>query len=325
MAFDSSWTASVQRRLPVRVRFRRAFVAIGVSLPLLLTACERDRSRGEAPPYTTDIFLVEITEENGRLVPGPPVNLTDREGYDNQPAFLPDGGALLYASRVDEQIEVYEVDLADGAARRRTQTPEREYQPTPLPRGDGFSVVRVELDGTQRLWRFDRQGGNPALILESPDNLRYHAWADPETIVLVDVDLRPNLLLVNVKDGSVRHLLEDVGRSLQPVPGRRAVSFVHMVGEEEWWIKELDLETGLIRSHVITRPGSEDHAWTPSGLLLMGQGSRLFQWRPAPGADWNDWREVADLAEYGIDHVTRIAVSPDGSRLALVSRHIEVP
>jgi hypothetical protein len=93
-----------------------------------------------------------------------------------------------------------------------------------------------------------------------------------------------------------------------------AVSFLHK--GEEWWIKALDLEQDRVTTIVRAVEGSEDYAWTPGGLLLMGSGSKLFVFDPKIDSDW---RLVADLAAEGINGVTRLAASPNGTHLALVA------
>jgi hypothetical protein len=294
-------------------------------LCLPLPGCEEDRPGGEAPSYTTNIYVADIAEQDGLLEVSVLAEVTRREGYDNQPVFLPDGRTLLYSSRRGDQVDIYRHDLGSGEGAPVMETPEREYLPFPIPGDDGISVVRVEKSGKQRLWRFDLDGGEPELLLDSPTVLRYYAWAGPGRVVTVDGDLEPNLYLVDVEDGSAARILGGAGRSLQPIPGRNAMSFVHKVAENEWWIKELDLETREVRPLVLARPGSEDHAWTPDGLLLMGQGSRIFQWRPGPGAGWEDWEVVVDLSLQGLFGVTRLAVSPEGTLLAIVNREPQEP
>lgn len=306
-------------------RPRSLFFLLIVLLGAIPLACDLERSRGVVPSYTTDIYLAPLSEEAGRLDVGLPVNLTDREGYDNQPAFLPDGSGLLLVSRREDQTDVRRHEFESGRTEWVTETPEREYQPLPLPRGDGFSAIRVERSGDQRIWRFDPAGGRPEPLVKKLADARYYTWVDDETVAVVDVDMRPNLSLLGIGSGEEKQVLDRVGRSIQRVPGRRAISFVHKTGLDEWWIKELDLDTLEIRDLVLARPGSEDHAWTPSGLLLMGQGSRLFQWRPEPGAGWDDWVEIDDLSMAGLFDITRLAVSPRGDQLAIVSRAPEKP
>jgi hypothetical protein len=312
------------RGLRFRSTFGRLPIALLVACAILLPGCGGDKSRGEPPTYTTNIYLAPLTYDGDRVVVGPPINLTDREGYDNQPAFLADGRGLLFASRVGDQVEIFRYDFDSEGVERLTETQEREYQPTPIPGDDGFSVIRVELNGSQRLWRFAPDGSEPRVILESPENARYHAWADGRTVAIVDADIRPSLW-VGAVDGPRTFVLDEIGRSVQGVPGRRALSFVHKIDFVEWWIKEWDADSGTVRPLVLTRPGCEDHAWTPSGLLLMGQDSRLFQWRPAPDAGWDDWQVAADLADHGIQQITRVAVNPAGDMLALVSKETDQP
>ncbi|MCZ6856527.1 MAG: hypothetical protein O7F70_00875, partial [Gemmatimonadetes bacterium] len=55
-------------------------------------------------------------------------------------------------------------------------------------------------------------------------------------------------------------------------------------------------------------------AWTPGGVVVMGSGSVLYQWRSGAIG----WSVVADLADQGIEGITRIAVSEAGDRIAIV-------
>ena len=117
-----------------------------------------------APP-ATDIYLMGVRMDGPSWQLGASLNITDRDGYDNQPHFLPDGSGLLYTSIRDGQADVYRYEIGIGRSTRLTATTESEYSPTPLPSGDGFSTVRVEEDGTQRLWSFDLQGRAPPPLL----------------------------------------------------------------------------------------------------------------------------------------------------------------
>src|SRR5438093_12971850 len=104
-----------------------------------------------AGPPATDIYLADLRVAQGRVSVGVPVNVTARPGYDNQPFFLPDGGAFLYTSiRADSQADIYRYALRTATSVRLTATRESEPSPTPLPAGSGFSAVRVAADFPQR-------------------------------------------------------------------------------------------------------------------------------------------------------------------------------
>jgi hypothetical protein len=248
---------------------------------------------------------------------GRPSNITNREGYDNQPMFLPDGRSLFYTSiREDGQADIYRYSLADGSTARVTATKESEYSATPMPGGKFFSVIRVEPDATQRLWRFPLAGGSPTLVLEKIKPVGYHVWIDARTLGLFILGKPNTLQLVDVPTGKATLLVENGGRSLQRIPRRRGFSFVHKISEEEWLVKTFDAKTRAVKTLVRTLPGSEDFAWMPDGSLLMAKGSKLFRVNPQKETDW---RELADFSADGLREITRLAVSPAGDRIALVA------
>src|SRR5690242_7351918 len=119
----------------------------------LVLAALQVATPAQGPPGT-DIWVADLTMHGGRATIGKPVNVTARPGYDNQPAFLPDGSGFLYTRiGADRQADIWRYDFATRAARAVTATRESEYSPTLMPKSGGISVVRVEQDSTQRLWR----------------------------------------------------------------------------------------------------------------------------------------------------------------------------
>jgi dipeptidyl aminopeptidase/acylaminoacyl peptidase len=296
--------------------------------PVAAPAPSQSPSPAPTPP-DTEIFVVEMRMTAGKLEFGAPVNATKHAGYDNQPSFMPDGRSFLFTSqRERDQTDIFRYDLKTGATTQLTRTPEGEYSPTLMPGGKFFSVVRVEADKTQRLWKFPVGGGATAsLVLENVKPVGYHLWLDERTLalfVLGDEKTRqPNTLqLVTLKKGAptaieVSTLHTNVGRSLQRVPRRDAFSFVHKTAPDDWLIKIVDVRAHRTELLTKTLPGSEDLAWLPDGSLLMAQDSKLFRFDPARD---HAWQQVADFAPAGLRKITRIAVSPRGDRLALVAQ-----
>lgn len=267
-------------------------------------------------PPGTDIYLATLAVKDGRVTVGTPTNATHRTGYDNQPCFVPTGDAFLYTAVVDGQADIFRYDLAAGTSTRVTATPESEYSPTPLPGGAGFSSVRVEADSTQRLWRFDWDGTHPGLVLAGVKPVGYHAWGDAHTVALFVLGTPPTLQVADTRGGPATQVAADIGRGLQRIPGRAAISFVQKGADSVWSVVELDLATRHTRPLIQTLRGVDQYAWTPDGTLLMAQGTKLFQWKAGRRAAWE---EVADFAAAGLANVTRLAVSPRGNRLAFVA------
>lgn len=269
-----------------------------------------------APPPATDIHLIEIEASGSTWNLGEPVNITDRDGYDNQPQFLADAQALLYTSIRDGQADIYRYDLAGRRSVRVTDTVESEYSPTPLPSGDGFSTVRVEDNGTQRLWSFDFDGRNPMLVLREIRPVGYHGWLDEHRLGIFVLGTPPTLQIADVESQTARLVADGIGRAIHLTPDGAAVSFVHKASEDDWRIDRIELQSGDRRTLIATRPGSEDFIWTPDGRILMAEGARLFACSPADEAP--SWRQIADLGGHGIGTLTRLAVSSDTAWLAVV-------
>src|SRR5262245_12917448 len=92
----------------------------------------------QAQVPSTDLYLIKVSKEPDKYTFGEPVNITHREGYDNQPYFMPDGRTLLYVSiRTDKkghsQADVYKYDIKKKKSKRVTKTYEDEYSPTLMP------------------------------------------------------------------------------------------------------------------------------------------------------------------------------------------------
>jgi len=252
----------------------------------------------------------------GNFKVGEPVKVTDWAGYNNQPSFLPDGKSILYTSIREKQADIYRYDISGAITMQVTNTPESEYSPTLMPDGKSISVVRVEGDGTQRLWKFPLAGGAPSLVLEKIKPVGYHLWIDSDTLALFVLGKPNTLQLVDLRSGKAEVIAENPGRILRRVPHENKFSFVHKVSDQEWLVKIFDLKTRNIVTFIKTFPGAEDYAWTPSGVLLMANGSKLFARQKSDFA----WIELADFSNAGLKNITRIAVSPKGDRIALVAR-----
>jgi WD40 repeat protein len=271
-----------------------------------------------ATPPPSEIYLTFLTED---FKFGAPAKFTQYVGYNNQPYFLADDRSILYTSIRNGQADIYQYDPAFGGTTQVTNTPESEYSPTLMPDGKNISVVRVEADGTQRLWKFPLAGGGtPSLILENIKPVGYHWWIDRNTLALFILGGkgRPaTLQIADVRTGKAEVVAENPGRILRLVPRQNKLSFVHKISDQEWIIKTLDLKTRQISILIKTLPGSEDYAWTPRGALLMAKDAKIFKWNPLSD---KDWVQVADFSGAGLKSLTRIAVSEKGDRIAIVAR-----
>jgi hypothetical protein len=283
-----------------------------------------------APPPDTDIFLAPLSVRGATVTVGRATNITNSPGYDNQPSFTPDGRSILFTSirGGGTQTDIYRYDVATGAIARVTDTPESEYSPTVTPDGMHISVIRVDADSTQRLWRFTLDGRQPELLLADIKPVGYHVWADDHTLALFVLGQPATLQLADTRTGKAAIIAHDIGRSLQRIPSTAnvsgTISFVERDppaagnGNPRLSIRELDPKTRRVTPLVAAVAGAReaDCAWTPDGMLVMAEKDVLYGWRRGDAR----WRRLADLAALGLHGVTRIAISPAGDRIAFVTQ-----
>ena len=284
------------------------------------------------PPPDSEIYLADLHASDGTLTVSAPVNITNSPGYDNQPSFKPDGSAIFFTSdrgatasaQTLFRTDIYRYDIRrSGKVSRVTDTREGEFSPTVTPDGRHISVIRVEADSTQRLWRFTLDGKQPELVLTDVKPVGYHTWADDHTLVLFVLGQPATLQIADTRTGRADVVARGVGRSIQRIPGGHTVSFVAREapaqdgGAPTLWIRELDLNTKKVTplTRAVAGATEADCAWTPGGVLLMAHAGALYGWRRGDA----DWTRIADLDALGLKGVTRIAVSPKGDRIAFVT------
>ena len=259
------------------------------------------------------------------------INTSNNPGYDNQPSFTPDGKALLFTSNRDgKQTDIYRFDIEMKALTQLTHTPESEYSPLVTPDGKSFSVIRVEADGIQRLWKFDLDGSNPRLVLENVRGVGYHAWLDAThlAVFIVGANGQPSTLqLADTATDTAEVIDSNPGHGLALRPhrgGLPTLTYVCKTDASHWVVKEFDLATRKTTAIADAIQGSEDLAWDPHyDRLLMPKGSQVFVLATRPG----DWRADGDFASAGVDRITRLVIKADpmpgpGPRLAFVAEPV---
>lgn len=263
----------------------------------------------------SELFLARLRQHETHIRVDTILRLTNRVGYDNQPAFV--GDRVLYTA-IDSttRADIWQVDIERRTPQPVTRTsPESEYSATPIPGSDRFSVIRVEADSTQRLWSFAADGSDPRVLLNDIKPVGYHLWLDANQLALFVLGNPATLQIADVRTGKARTIASNIGRALQRIPNANAFSFVQRNADSTLSIVRYDLATGQATNLVRTLPQNEYHVWLNDSTLLSANNSVLYQWRKGD----RGWIHVADLAGYAVNGITRLALSPDGKLLALVA------
>ena len=250
-------------------------------------------------------------------------NVTRRAGYDNQPRFLPDG-SILYTRGVGDRTDIWRYDPAADAHAAVTETADQsEYSATPTPDGTGFSAIVVEPDSLQRLWRFDLDGSNGAPVFEDIAPVGYHAWITPEVVGMFVLG-SPATLQVGLAGaaGPGEVVDEDIGRSLNRIPGLRAITYP-VRSDQGWEVRVVMVLDGLAEPMALATIPSQDHAWGGGNRILYGEGHRLMAMDVTPalldgaGGSPSQPSVVGALPDSTMS-ISRLAVSDDGTSIVLV-------
>lgn len=238
----------------------------------------------------------------------------NKGGYNNQPNFFSNYELWITAQFKNDttQTDLLALDLLSKNYTRITATPKTaEYSPTPMPGGKRFSAIRVEADGNQRLWSFPIDRSDEGRV-EFPRiyNVGYHCWLRDTLVALfiVGENNQPHSLQIVGKTAQKpQRIASNIGRCLVAKPDGNLL-FVQKPTEQTWFLKTWNPRNNQQEIIVKMPSGTEDFALLPDGIYLAGNGSKIYQFNPRRD---QDWKQVADLSKYGIQKVTRLAISRD--------------
>jgi len=272
----------------------------------------------------TDIYLSRISVRDGVVIVQPPLNLTVRDGYDNQPSFDARGRTLFYSRQApnalltnaerDVQTDIWSYALDGSRHVPVTVTAESEYSAQVTTDGSAITVVRVERDSAQHLWRMPLTAdGKAERLVGAVKPVGYYAWVGSQVVMFV-LGSPATLQLMDTVSGRIDTIARDIGRGVKRVPGTNRVTFVQKAGAQ-WYIDELNLATKVVQRLTPTLPGAEEYAWVDSTTMIAGTGITLHSW--TRGA--STWTQSADFSFAPLTKVSRVTVDPTGTWLAFVA------
>ncbi|MHA6289308.1 TolB family protein [Maricaulis sp. CAU 1757] len=269
-----------------------------------------------------DIYMASIDWSTGTPRLGQPVNVTARPGYDNQPAFLPDGSGFYFSSGDDNgETDIWRCNLDCSTRWQITDTPtESEFTPRPTPAGDAISYIHQapgEYGG--QVW-LDAPGGGVAHAASEHGPFGYYAWNNDMTRAVTFALTEPFQLHVvdRFSDQGPQAMIDNIGRALYPAPGHESAYFTIPRASEGFSVMNFGFENYSIRPMFDLPGATQDYA-----VFAFSDGSHGF-FAVADGVLHfrtveNDWLASTDLGAFGLTGITRLAVSPDLSLVAIVA------
>ena len=284
-----------------------------------VAAAEETPKREKVEFPNSDIFLFDLIGDGGKLTLKNGKNVTALPGYENQPSFTKDSDSFLFSQSDDYQTDVFEYFLSSGETKQITKTPKNEFSPIASPDNMTISFVTETNRSVGHIKRSDptkTYSTFQASGVEEP--VGYYGWNHKSGYILFWSRYGFNVTLTHASK-PVEHFVSGHAVPSTPglIPGTGNFSFVHRQANGAVWIKELNPETRAVRPLVAINGSNSNYAWTPDGSILIIQNDMLYKWSPETK---EGWVKMVDLSKHGIADASRIAVSPNNRKIAIVGK-----
>ncbi|MFK7810933.1 MAG: nuclear transport factor 2 family protein [Maribacter sp.] len=261
----------------------------------------------------TEIYLVDLSIADGKTAMTNLRNISNNEGYDNQPSFY-DDNTILFSSTRNGQTDIAKYDISTKQVSWAADTPGgSEYSPLRIPNSENISAIRLDTSGLQRLYNY---GASSSKLVRKDAKVGYQVWYNKDVLVnTILVENRMDLVLSNFKDDINLTVAKNVGRSLHKIPNTELISFLTSEDGVNA-LKTLNPITGEIKPLQGLPKGIRDICWLNDGRLLFPMGKSIVSVNPKN----QESPQVLHLfQEAEINQISRMAVSPDGKYLVFVS------
>jgi hypothetical protein len=263
----------------------------------------------------TDIWLFKIEKKEGKYLYSNSLNITHRDGYDNQPSFSLDGKSILYVL-IDstKQADIYQYSISKKTSINLTKSQISEYSPTIIPSGLGFSSVVVEKDSAQRVWQFNLDGTFKSIVHEGTDSIGYHTWLNADTLLYYKLTESHSLRVLDLKTNQDVWICNHPTRAFKKIGyGSRFIYGIKDSISTQFRIYNPALRESSLYA---TYPSvNEDFIWHPELGLIKSEGSDLLRYNEQT----KTWEVLFSFSSIGIKKITRFVFDSKNKQLALVS------
>ena len=265
-----------------------------------------------------EIFLFDLVQNYDSISLTNGENISHNQGYDNQPSFY-SSDTILFSSTRNGQTDIAAFSIKNSIKHWLSSTGHgSEYSPRPIPGESNVAAVRLDTTGLQLLYKYETGTGNSKVFL--PDQkVGYYFFYDETTLITAALSgTGMDLMKNDLKTGTSEILIKKIGRSIHKIPQSHLISYTILNEQNELDLYLLDLEKEEPESFFLTSlpAGVQDYSWLDQDRILLGKGSTIFMYDMLGDSEWT---QVADLAEYGLDNITRITVNEAGDKVVLVA------
>lgn len=300
----------------MKLFFRNCAVVLACLFLNSAGAAEEEEIQTEIPD--TEIYLYElISSDHGyRIENGK--NISSNSGYDNQPFFTPGGETILFSSMRDgKQTDIYEYFIQSEKLKQVTATGHMEYSPKSSPDNLIITFVRDGENPDQTVWKMNRETGENSWAINSKEPVGYYHLNHENGDVLFWSRYGFSVQYLSLERDESRFVSGNaVPGTPKQIPASNMFSFVHRQMNGEMWIKSFNPETFAVTPVAPLTGTNAEYAWAPNGDIFRAEDNVLYLWKN--NGEANQWTKIQDLSEMFQGKISRMAISPDGKKIALV-------
>lgn len=264
----------------------------------------------------TEVFIATINNNADSYTLQEIKNISNRKGYDNQPAFYSDV-QVIYAGNNEGQTEIFEYNLITNKTKQiNTPTAGGEYSPQRIPQSNDIAAVRLDTTGFQRLYRYQYNTGDLEVLIKGL-KVGYYTFYNSTTVVSAVLhDDYLDLVVSYLTNKTNDTISSYVGRTICKVPNTNYISYSVLNEDKNHDIYLLDMKS-LESFFVCELPiGVLDFTWLDENNIIIGSNSTLFKYDLFGNQNWEKW---IDLGTTEINNITRLSISPSKNKIAFVA------
>ncbi|MFC4701307.1 hypothetical protein ACFO4O_14145 [Glaciecola siphonariae] len=251
--------------------------------------------------------------------------ITDTPAYTNQPYFF-SSNALYFTEMLTndgvQQTDIFKLNLPKLDTHNFTQSPESEYSPTPLPKGKGMSVIRVNAQGKQELWRLDASGGAVEHLVPAIEPVGYQVWINEHELLLFVLGEPNTLQRVDTRLGKEKGVVIDTNIGASLYQFNRSVWFLYSHTQDANVLKAYNAKTNKTMVVGNLPDAASYFSVSATGDIITSNGESLFHQKLFQKGGklqvQSSWRKI-DVPEVACKSgVSRTAISHFGDKIVLV-------
>jgi hypothetical protein len=264
----------------------------------------------------TEIFILDISESGGNINLSNPKNITNRQGYDNQPFFHPSKPLLYYTAMQDGQTDIWSYNLKTNKTQKITNTIDSEYSPTVTSDKKYLScVVQRKSNGDQDLVKYNIKNPTETQMIfksQKTGKIGYQAWLNTNeliTFILGEPQTLHYQHLISEKDTIIA---QNIGRSLHLIPKQKVFSFIQQI-EKKMFIRSFNPGNNKIMD-IAECPQDSEHynSWLSENIILESRNNEIFSYNLID----KKWKAVTISNSLPKRKISRMAIK--GNKIAIV-------